>query len=299
MKISVVVPSYNQAAYLPATLESVCAQTHPDTEVLVFDGGSTDGSAEILQAGRYATTGGEPVRWVSRRDHGQADAINQGLRAATGDVLAYLNSDDVYYPGALAAVAAHFAAHPECLALYGRAHHLRADGSVLEEYPTEPWDYDRLLDTCFLCQPAVFWRREIIERFGVFDDALRYALDYEYWLRVGREVPFHYLDGAFLAGSRLHADTKTLSQRSAVHAELARTVQKYSPRPEPVWRWVKHLAHHRAAEHESPDPADPAGRRRFVAAMVAHCFTAGAEFDLPVTDAVLTDLEADLASVGV
>ena len=299
MKISVVVPSYNQAAYLPSTLASVCTQDHLDTEVLVFDGGSTDGSAEILREGNYVTAAGEPVRWTSQRDHGQADAINQGLHAATGDVLAYLNSDDVYYPGALSAVAAYFEAHSDCLALYGRAHHLHVDGTIMEEYPTEPWDYERLLDTCFLCQPAVFWRREVVERFGVFDDALRYALDYEYWLRVGQEVPFHYLADHFLAGSRLHADTKTLSQSSAVHLELARTVQKYARRPEPVWRWVKHLAHHRAMQQESSDPADPAGRRAFVAAMVAHCVAAGAELDLPMTDAVLAGLEDDLASVGV
>ncbi|MBE7211832.1 MAG: glycosyltransferase [Gluconacetobacter diazotrophicus] len=298
MKISVVVPSYNQADYLPATLASVCAQDYPEVEVLVFDGGSTDGSLEILQQGNFEA-GGQPVRWVSQKDNGQADAINQGLRAATGDVLAYLNSDDVYYPGALATVAAHFDAHPDCLALYGRAHHLHADGSILEEYPTEPWDYERLLDTCYLCQPAVFWRREVVERFGVFDDALRYALDYEYWLRLGQEISFDYLDEQFLAGSRLHADTKTLSQRVPVHLELARVVRNYSPRPEPVWRWVKHLAHHRAYARESADPANPAGRQRFVAAMVAQCLLAGQELNLPVTASVLASLEDDLASVGV
>ena len=196
-------------------------------------------------------------------------------------------------------MAAHFEAHPDCLALYGRAHHLHADGTITEESPTEPWDYERLLDTCFLCQPAVFWRREVVERFGVFDDTLRYALDYEYWLRVGQEVPFHYLQDHFLVGSRLHAATKTLSQRAAVHLELARAVQKYTQRPEPVWRWIKHLAHHRAGERESPDPADPEGRRRFVAAMVAHCVLAGPELDIPITAAVLAGLEDDLTSVGV
>ncbi len=297
MKISVVIPSYNQADYLPATLASVCSQEHPEVEVLVYDGGSTDGSVEILRQPNF-TVAGHPIRWVSQKDHGQADAINLGLRASSGDVLAYLNSDDVYYPGALAAVAAHFESHPDCLALYGRAHHLHADGSILEEYPTEPWDYERLLDTCYLCQPAVFWRREVIERFGVFDDTLRYALDYEYWLRVGQEIPFDYLDGHFLAGSRLHADTKTLSQPVSVHLELAKVVKKYSPRPEPVWRWVKHLAHHRGYLRESPDPAHPAGRQRFVAAMVAQCLLAGRELDLPVTGEVLDGLEADLASVG-
>ena len=218
MRISVVIPSYNQADYLAATLESVCAQDHPDIEVLVFDGGSTDGSVDILRQWT-GTAGGAPVRWVSQRDGGQADAINQGLRASTGDVLAYLNSDDVYYPGALAAVAGHFGSRPDCLALYGRAHHLNADGSIMDKYPTEPWNYDRLLETCFLCQPAVFWRREVMARFGLFDDALRYALDYDYWLRVGRHVPFEYLPDHYLAGSRLHGDTKTLSQRVPVHLE--------------------------------------------------------------------------------
>ena len=297
MKITVVIPSYQQAAYLPATLASVCAQDHPDVEILVFDGGSTDGSADILR-GWPAPADGKTLRWVSQKDGGQADAVNLGLRAGTGDVFAYLNSDDVYYPGALRAVAAHFQTHPNFLALYGRAHHLHADGSVMEAYPTEPWNYDRLLDTCFLCQPATFWRREVVERFGVFDDALRFALDYEYWLRVGRTVPFHYLDTHVLAGSRLHEDTKTLSQRVLVHRELARTVQKYAPRPEPVLRWIKHLAHHQADQTESADPADPAGRRRFLASMVTHCLLSADEMDVPLTEAFLAGLEADLDAAG-
>ena len=298
MKISVVIPSYNQAAYLPATLESVCSQTHPDVEVLVFDGGSTDGSVDILRGWDAARSGGHPIRWVSQKDGGQADAINQGLRESTGEVLAFLNSDDVYYPGALAAVAAHFEADPTCLALYGKAHHLHADGSVMEEYPTAPWDYDRLLETCFLCQPATFWRREVVERFGVLDDTLRYALDYEYWLRVGRVVPFHYLDTHFLAGSRLHEDTKTLRDRVPVHLELARVVKKYASAPGPVLRWIKHLAHHKAYERESSDPGDFPGRQRFLAAMVTHCLLYADALDVPLDDAFLTGLEDDLAAVG-
>ena len=297
MKITVVIPSYNQAAYLPAALASVCSQDYQDVEILVFDGGSPDGSAEILSTGPVPTDG-KTLRWVSRKDGGQADAVNLGLRAGKGDAFAYLNSDDVYYPGALKAVATHFQTHRACLALYGRAHHLHADGSVMEEYPTEQWNYDRLLDTCFLCQPATFWRREVVERFGVFDDALRFALDYEYWLRVGRRVPFHYLDTHVLAGSRLHEDTKTLSQRVLVHQELARTVRKYAPYPEPVLRWIKHLAHHQADQTESADPADPAGRRRFLAAMVKHCLLYADEMDVPLTDAFLTGLEADLDAAG-
>jgi glycosyltransferase involved in cell wall biosynthesis len=296
MKISITIPSYNQAEYLPATLASVCSQDHPELEVLVFDGGSTDDSRSILEHWT-ARAGGQPIRWVSQKDGGQADAINLGLRASTGDIFAYLNSDDVYYPGALSAVAAHFASHPDCLVLYGRAHHLRADGSFKEEYPTEAWNYDRLLETCYLCQPAVFWRREVVERYGVFDDRLRYAMDYEYWLRVGREVEFDYLYHRFLAGSRLHENTKTLSQRVPVHLEVAQVVQRHSPRPEPVWQWVKHLAHYRGSQDALPDPADGNSRQRFVATMAAHCLLYGDELDLPMNDDLLAGLEADLAYV--
>jgi glycosyltransferase involved in cell wall biosynthesis len=297
MRISVVIPSFNQAAYLRATLESVCSQDHADVEILVRDGGSTDGSVEILRT--WSTRPGyHAIDWRSRPDHGQSDAINQGLRASTGDVLAYLNSDDVYYPGALSTVAAYFEAHPDCLALYGRAHHLHADGTVMEEYPTQSWDYDRLLETCYLCQPAVFWRREVMERYGVFDDSLHFGLDYEYWLRVGHDHPFHYLAGGYLAGSRLHEETKTLSQRVPFHRELVGVVKKYAQRPEPVLHWIKHLAHHRGFESESQDPDNPAGRQRFVAAMVSHCLADAAAVEVPLTDAFLQGLEDDLASVG-
>ena len=172
MRISVVVPSYNQVEYLPATLASLCAQDHPDIRGSRIRRRQYGRLRGVTARRSNFEAGGRPIRWVSQEDDGQADAINQGLRASTGDVLAYLNSDDVYYPGALSTVAAHFAAHPDCLALYGRAHHLHADGSILEDYPTEPWDYERLLETCYLCQPAVFWRRGVIERFGVFDDTV-------------------------------------------------------------------------------------------------------------------------------
>jgi hypothetical protein len=296
MKISVVIPSYNQAAYLPATLESVCDQDYPDLEVLVYDGGSTDGSAEILRDWTRPA-GGQPIRWVSRKDHGQADAINRGMRECTGDIIAYLNSDDVYFPGALAAAAAHFREHPDCLVVYGQAHHLQPDGSFLEVYPTEPWNYERLLETCFLCQPAVFWRREAVERFGYFDDSLNYALDYEYWLRLGRETPFHYLEGQFLAGSRVHADTKTLSQRVPTHLEIVPVIQRYAQRPEPVLRWIKHLAHHRAAQMECADRAYPELRRRFMAKMVAHCLIDAHAHGVVPDESFLKALDADLTSV--
>ena len=170
MKISVIVPSYNQAVYLPATLQSLSSQAYADLDVRVYDGGSTDGSVEVLKNNPNG------FWWVSERDNGQAAAINRGLQEASGEILAFLNSDDIYFPGTLARVADYFQRHPECLILYGDAQHLNADGSVMEPYYTEPWDYERLASVCYLCQPAVFWRRPIIRiRRGACSPAIRFS----------------------------------------------------------------------------------------------------------------------------
>jgi hypothetical protein len=141
-------------------------------------------------------------------------------------------------------VADAFAAQPQALFVYGDAHHLNADGSLLEPYYTEGWDYERLQHVCFLCQPAVFWRRDALERFGYIDDTLQYAMDYEYWLRAGAHSSFHYLPGEVLAGSRLHEATKTLSQRVPVHRECLEVVARHATSAAPVLTWLRHLAHH-------------------------------------------------------
>lgn len=235
MKISVVVPSFQHARFIRQTLDSLLSQNRRDLEILVFDGGSTDGTVEILES--Y----GDQISFASRKDHGQTDAINQGLHAASGDILTYLNSDDVHLPGALDRVVRHFEENPRSLCVYGQAYHLHEDGSRMERYYAEPWSYPRLLEVCYLCQPAVFWRREVMERFGVFDDSLNWAMDYDYWLRVGRSVRFDYLEDAYLAGSRLHDETKTLSQRVKVHEQILRVAMRHSPKP-PV-RWLLNLAH--------------------------------------------------------
>jgi glycosyltransferase involved in cell wall biosynthesis len=233
VKVSVVVPSFNQGQFLRATLDSLLIQDC-SAEVLVFDGGSTDETLSILQS--YEGK----IRYVSGKDDGQADAINRGLQTASGDILAYLNSDDIYYPGCLRHVTSYFAQHPECQILYGDAWHLHGDGSIMERYYTEPWSYPRLTEICYLCQPAVFWRREIMERFGIFDSTLQYALDYDFWLRVGAAIDFHYLEGVYLAGSRLHENTKTLKHRVKAHHEILEVVMRHSPNP--PYRWLMNLA---------------------------------------------------------
>ena len=236
MKISVVVPAYQHAAYIEAAIDSILSQEDCQVEVLVFDGGSKDGTVEILQ--NY----GSKITWTSAPDGGQTDAINKGLHQASGEILAYLNSDDIYFPGALARVAAHFQDHPKCELLYGDAWHLHEDGSKMERYPTEKWDYNRLFETCFICQPASFWRRRLIERVGVFDERFDFSMDYEFWLRAGASAHVDYLPGQELAGSRLHADTKTLGQRLRVHHEILHVVRKYARRPQDCYHWLRHLA---------------------------------------------------------
>lgn len=283
MKISIIVPSYNQAAYLDATLRSILDQTVPRVEIIVNDGGSRDGSVDILQ--RYS----DRLTWTSARDHGQTDAINKGLHACTGDIVAYLNSDDVYFPGALATAAAYFTSHPECLILYGTAHHLHADGSFMEAYPTEPWNYERLFETCYLCQPAVFWRRELHAQFGYFDERLHFGMDYEFWLRVGAHVPFHYLPGKPLAGSRLHADTKTLSQRVPAHREILQVVRRYAREPRQTYTWLRHLASLTAQDAGLLPSPNPAQHRLHVQAYVNNARSIAEEARIELDEAILRE----------
>jgi glycosyltransferase involved in cell wall biosynthesis len=212
-RISIVTPSYNQGPFIERTIRSVLEQPVEGLEYVVCDGGSTDATADVLR--RYEGR----LRWVSERDGGQADAVNKGLVMTNGPVIGWLNSDDVYYPGALAAVLGFFDAHPEVDIVYGDADHIDERDAVLEPYYTEDWDYERLKDVCFICQPSAFFRRRVVERHGGLDASLRYCMDYEYWLRIGRTTPFVRVPER-LAGSRLYASNKTLGSRIAVHAEI-------------------------------------------------------------------------------
>lgn len=288
MKISVVIPSFNQAGFLKETLTSLQSQNYSELETLVFDGGSTDGSVDILKRHEY-----EGMTWSSHPDHGQGDAINRGLLASSGEILAYLNSDDLSYPGALQAVASFFAANPECEILYGEAnHHWEVSGKI-EPYYTEDWNYDRLFDVCYLCQPAVFWRRSVMERHGVMDDTLYGAMDYDYWLRIGKTTPFHRLKGVFLAGSRMHPSNKTLSERPRLHEEILRVALRHATRP--PYRWLKVLADIRA---ESQHTKDPANRKDYVCSYVAHVLELARKYGIPLDETVLRELDKDMASVG-
>lgn len=214
MKVSIVTPSYNQGQFIERTLQSVASQTGAEIEHVVFDGDSADNTAEVLR------NFSPPVRWVTKKDKGQTDAVNQGIRATDGEIIGWLNSDDIYYPGAVARVVEYFARHPEIDVVYGMADHIDLDDKAFESYPTEPWDFERLQETCFICQPALFFRRRVVEQHGLLDESLNYCMDYEFWLRLGKaDARFSYLEEK-LAGSRLYADNKTLGARVKVHKEI-------------------------------------------------------------------------------
>jgi glycosyltransferase involved in cell wall biosynthesis len=235
MKVSVVTPSFNQGQFIGRTLESVAIQTGADIEHVVFDGGSTDDTTEVLR--RF----GNGVRWVSERDKGQTDAVNKGIRATDGEIIGWLNSDDIYYPGAITRVVAFFDAHPDVDVVYGMADHIDLIDHAFEAYPTEPWDIVRMRDTCIICQPATFFRRSVIAQHGLLDESRHFCMDYEYWLRLAKAgVRFAYLEEK-LAGSRLYAENKTLGSRLKVHAEI-NDMQKslFGTVPD---RWLWNYAH--------------------------------------------------------
>ena len=213
--VSIVTPSFNMARFLPETIESVLGQDYPHIQYIVMDGGSTDGTLEILKAH------GERIEWVSEPDGGQSDAVNKGFGRARGEIFTFLNADDVYLPGAVRRVVEAFEEHPEAAVAYGDAWYTAEDGSVIKRYPVDPFDFDRLGSLCYICQPAAFIRTEVWREMGGLDEHLHLTLDYDLWLRIAKRYPMRKVD-RFLATSRMYQDNKTLGRRAEWFEEIAR-----------------------------------------------------------------------------
>lgn len=224
-RITLVTPSFNQASFLETALRSVLAQNYPDLEYIVMDGGSTDGSVEILR--RYQE---HFAYWTSEPDGGQSDALNRGFARATGTVLGWLNSDDLLLPEALHAVGAYFAAHPECHFLTGDGVFVNAD-DTREVFVAQgaAYTFNDLLHYYadnYLPQPAVFFSPEAFQRAGGLDTSLHYVMDVDLWLRMRRNFALHYLPRR-LAKMRLHDMAKSQHQGQAASRAVVQVTQRY------------------------------------------------------------------------
>jgi glycosyltransferase involved in cell wall biosynthesis len=226
--VTVVTPSYNQGRFIRQTIESVLAQDYPSIEYIVMDGGSTDETRSILDGytGR--------VDWVSKPDGGQASAVNEGWRRGRGEILGWVNSDDAYLDGAVRAGVTYLRSHPDVSAVYGEAYHTDEAGEILARYPTVPFDFDRLKETCFICQPTVFVRRSAVERLGYLDEALQFCMDYDLWIRIGKIARFGRVE-EYLATSRLYPGSKTLGRRQEVYAEVLALMYRHFGCVAPTW----------------------------------------------------------------
>lgn len=225
--ISIVTPSYNQGQFLAATIESVLAQDYPAVEYRVIDGGSTDRSLAILQS--Y----GDRLAWISEPDEGQSQAINKGWLQCQGEILAWLNSDDLYYPDALRQAATGFAENPGVDVLYGDCDYIDTAGRVTRAYPTAAFNYHRLVINTvnYIPQPATFIRRHVWDSLGGLDERLHYVMDFDYWLRTGLQHRFAYLPQR-LACLRLHDDAKSITSLEGMADELALVYQQLFSRPD-------------------------------------------------------------------
>ncbi|HZO97824.1 MAG TPA: glycosyltransferase family 2 protein [Gaiellaceae bacterium] len=233
--VSVLTPSLDQARFIRDTIESVLGQDYPRLELVVADGGSRDGTQEILRG--Y----GDRVRWVSEPDAGQADALNKAFAASRGSIVGWLNSDDFYlWDGVVSAVVETFEREPDAAVVYGHSVWVDEARRVVKVHPRPRFSAERLGRFDYISQPATFFRRDGLEA-PLVDETLEFALDYDLWLRMlARGRGFVRLDD-YLAAMRYHADAKSVRARERHWSEDAavRSVSQASRRTR--WRTVTDL----------------------------------------------------------
>jgi len=227
MKISVITPSFNQCDFIDKTIHSVLSQQLDiDIEMLVIDGGSTDGTIEILK--KY----GDRIKWFSESDQGQADAVNKGIAMASGEIIGWLNSDDLYLPGSLKLVADYFNDNPDSKWVYGKCR-------IINEHEQEIWktitryknislhkfSLSRLMTENYISQPAVFFRKELFEETGPLDLNLNYALDYDLWLKFAKKYPAGVIH-KYLSAFRRHNTSKSETNFKEQFSEQYRVAKR-------------------------------------------------------------------------
>jgi glycosyltransferase involved in cell wall biosynthesis len=220
--VSIVTPSLNQGRYIEQAVASVREQDYPRIEHVVVDGGSTDETLDVLRR--------QPgLRWVSEPDDGQADAINKGFRLTQGEILAWLNADDYFLPGAVAvAVAALRESGADVV--HGSWRQVAEDGTTIRDVPAVPFDYGRQLERANrVAQPGTFFTRAAFEAVGGVDPSYRYAMDYELWLKLGKRFEVRHVDRV-LAAYRYHPTSKTVAESAGFLDETVRASRRHGGR---------------------------------------------------------------------
>lgn len=234
-KISVVVPSYNKAGFIEETLKSIVAQNYPKLELIIQDGGSTDGTLEIIK--KYAQKYPNVISWESKKDKGQVDAINKGLKKATGNIVTYINADDVYEKGALKKVGEYFSENPDTLWLVGRGIVIDAEGKEISVWVTKYKNillkvnrYFLLLIVNYLMQPSVFLSRYAYQKHGPFTGTKVGVMEYDFWLKLGKVQMPAVLD-ANLSSFRLTKEGLSSVNFSKILSEDYEVAAKYTKDP--------------------------------------------------------------------
>ncbi len=215
--VSIITPSFNQARFLEACMQSVLSQDYPNIEYIVMDGGSTDGSLELIQKYQHRLS-----HWESLPDKGQTDAINKGFAKAQGEILAWLNSDDILLPGAVSAAVRALQSHTEVGMVYGDATFINAEGREIGDFAAAQTDLKKLQrGYVHIPQQASFFKASLWKEVGPLDTSFYFAMDYDLWVRLAKKAPLLYIPECW-ASFRLHGDTKTIGEDDRCWPEMLR-----------------------------------------------------------------------------
>ena len=250
-RVSIVTPSYNQGEYIEDTIKSVLAQDYPNLEYIIIDGGSTDNSVEIIK--KYADKY-DFIQWVSEKDRGQSHAINKGFKRSSGEIVAWLNSDDVYEENAINNQVKVLNDNPEIMLVFGDAIIEDEETGIKEKFATaEEFDYYRLIHIRhMIMQPTTFWRRKLFDKIGYLNESLYYTMDWEFWIRAGKNHKILY-NPVVIAKAKDYKTTKTFSGGFKRLKEIKMIQNKYGWEKHPkLYKRYLYDTLHKLVYHYSP-----------------------------------------------